>query len=60
MPRKGTTDVIFEQRQVMVKHREKRKDINLVFIDLDKAYARVLTSESMGVFDGEGNTRKVH
>ena len=37
-----TTDAIFAARQVIEKHREMRKELHLVFIDLEKAYDRVL------------------
>ena len=38
MPGRGTTDAIFAARQVMEKHREKQKELHMVFIDLKKAY----------------------
>ena len=41
MPGKGTTDAIFAARQMIEKHRERQKELHMVFIDLDKAYDRV-------------------
>ena len=40
MPGRGTTDAIFAVRQLMEKHQEKQKGLQ-VFIDLEKAYDRV-------------------
>ena len=34
MPGRGTTDAIFAARQVIEKHREKQKELHLMFIDL--------------------------
>ena len=42
IPGRGTTDAIFAVRQLMMeKHREKQKELHMVFIDLEKAYDRV-------------------
>ena len=45
MPGRGTTDAIFAVRQLMEKHREKQKELHMVFIDLEKAYDRVSRQE---------------
>ena len=41
MPGKGTTDAIFAAKQMIGKHRERQKELHMVFIDLEKAYDRV-------------------
>ena len=38
MPGRGTTDAIFAVWQLMEKHREKQKELLVVFIDLEKVY----------------------
>ena len=45
MKGKSTTDAIFALRQVQVKYREGYKELQSVFIDLEKAYDRVPQEE---------------
>ena len=42
MPGKGTTDAIFIMRQVQEKHQAKKKKLYYAFVDLEKAFDRVL------------------
>ena len=45
MPGKGTTDAICAARRMIEKHRERQKELHMVFIDLMKTYARVPRQE---------------
>ena len=38
IPRRSTTEAIFLIRQVMERFREQKKDLHIVFIDLEKGY----------------------
>ena len=45
MPEKGTTDVMFALRMLMEKYRKGQREQHCVFMDLEKAYDRVLQEE---------------
>ena len=45
MPGKGTTDAMFALRKLMEKYRKGQKELHCVFVDLEKAYDRVLREE---------------
>ena len=40
-PGKSTTEPIFALRMLQGKYREKNKELNMVFVDLEKAYNRI-------------------
>ena len=42
MPNRSTTDAIFALRQLVEKYREGQEDLHCIFINLEKAYDRVL------------------
>lgn len=49
MPRKRTTDAIFALRLLVEKYRECQRELHCVFVDLEKAYDRVLREEAWSV-----------
>ena len=42
MPGKGTTHLIFIEEQMMEKHLAKKKKLYLAFVDLEKAFDRIV------------------
>ena len=45
IPGKGTTKAMFALRMLMKKYREGQRELHCVFVDLEKAYDRVLRKE---------------
>ena len=45
MPGKGTIDAMFALRMLMEKYREGQRELDCVFVDLEKAYDRVSREE---------------
>jgi hypothetical protein len=41
MPRRSTMEAIFLIRQVMERYKEQKKDLHMVFIDLEKTYDKI-------------------
>ena len=41
MPGKGTTDAMFPLRMLMEKYRKGQRELDFIFIDIEKAYDRV-------------------
>jgi phosphoheptose isomerase len=42
MPGRSTMDAIFLIRKLMKRHHEQKKDLHMIFIDLEKAYDKIL------------------
>jgi hypothetical protein len=41
MPERSPIEAIFLMRQLMERYREQKKDLHMVFIDLEKVYDRI-------------------
>jgi len=54
MLERSTIEVIFTLRCLMEKYRETCKDLHVVFIDLEKAYDRILREVLLWVLEKAG------
>ena len=58
MPGRSTTEAIHLLRRVVEKHRERNKDLHMVFIDLEKAYDSIQQSVVWDSLKGEGISQR--
>ena len=58
MPGKGTTDAMFALRMLMEKYREGQRELHCVFMNLEKAYNRVLQEELWYCMRKSGKAKK--
>ena len=58
MPRRLTTETIHLLRRLMEKYRERKKDLHLVFIDLEKAYDSIPRSIVWDSLKNRGISRR--
>ena len=60
IPGRSTTDAIFRLKQTVEKHREGRKDINVVFKEIHKAYDRIPIGGRVATRKGTAGPGKEH
>ena len=58
MPGRSTMEAIYLLRRLMERYREKRKDLHMIFIDLEKAYDRIPRDIIWWVLHKRGVTRR--
>ena len=57
MPGKGTTNVMFALRMLMEKYREGQRELNCVFVDLEKRQGSA--GKAVVLYEKIGNSEKV-